>query len=133
MRPTMKRLLGMGVLAAAGYAVWRAIDARGSDSNVTWEPQPFPYPPVPRTTEVAEDSATAATQGGDARDDEAPTPGGWVEPDDATCPATHPVKAKLSSGIFHLPGGANYDRTRPDRCYASSAAAEADGLRAAKA
>jgi hypothetical protein len=56
----------------------------------------------------------------------------WVEPIDGTCPSTHPVKAKLSSRIFHLPGGANYPRTRPDRCYLDAAAAEADGLRPAK-
>jgi hypothetical protein len=42
------------------------------------------------------------------------------------------VKAKLSSGIFHVPGGANYARTQADRCYVSADAAETDGLRAAK-
>jgi hypothetical protein len=42
------------------------------------------------------------------------------------------VKAKLSSGIFHVPGGMNYERTRPDRCYVDSAAAERDGLRRSK-
>ena len=48
------------------------------------------------------------------------------------CPAHHPVKAKLASGIFHVPGGANYDRTqRRPLLPAPTAAAEADGLRAA--
>jgi len=42
------------------------------------------------------------------------------------------VKAKLGSGIYHVPGGGNYDRTHADRCYANAEAAEADGLRAAK-
>jgi hypothetical protein len=56
----------------------------------------------------------------------------WVDPDGTTCPTSHPLKAKLSSGIYHAPGGLNYDRTRPDRCYADDAAAEADGLRASK-
>ena len=37
-----------------------------------------------------------------------------------------------SSGIYHLPGGRFYDRTRPERCYVDPAAAEADGYRAAK-
>jgi hypothetical protein len=61
------------------------------------------------------------------------TPAPWVEPAaDGTCPGSHPVKAKLSSKIFHLPGGFNYPRTRPDRCYIDAAAAEADGLRPAK-
>lgn len=56
----------------------------------------------------------------------------WVEPTEGTCPTSHPVKAKLSSRIFHLPGMFNYERTRPDRCYRDPAAAESDGLRAAK-
>ncbi|HUF33783.1 MAG TPA: hypothetical protein VMN58_11320 [Acidimicrobiales bacterium] len=57
----------------------------------------------------------------------------WIEPDaDGTCPGSHPVKAKLSSKIFHLPGMLNYERTAPDRCYVDPDAAESDGLRAAK-
>jgi hypothetical protein len=56
----------------------------------------------------------------------------WVEAVDGACPVTHPVKAKAGSGIYHLPGGQFYDRTRAERCYADAAAAEADGYRAAK-
>ena len=56
----------------------------------------------------------------------------WVEPTGDVCPTSHPVKGKLSSKIFHLPGMLNYDRTKPDRCYADAKQAEADGLRAAK-
>ena len=56
----------------------------------------------------------------------------WVEPVDRACPDGYPVKAKLSSGIYHLPGMLNYERTIPDRCYESAAAATADGLRPAK-
>ena len=51
---------------------------------------------------------------------------------DGTAPTTHPVKAKESSGIFHTPGGRFYDRTKPDRCYPTAAAAEADGYRRSK-
>jgi hypothetical protein len=115
MRNATKRMLGLGLLAAAGYAVWRAFDARTvatGATGVTWDPQPFPYPPVPRETAV--------------------TASPWLEPHEGTCPTSHPVKAKLSSGIFHVPGGVNYGRTQPDRCYATPEAAEADGLRAAK-
>ena len=56
----------------------------------------------------------------------------WVGPEGGACPASHPVKAKLSSGVFHLPGMIYYDRTNPDRCYTDASAAEADGLRQAK-
>lgn len=62
----------------------------------------------------------------------APMAAAWVKPTDGTCPGTHPVKAKLSSMIFHLPGMVAYDRTNPDRCYIDAAAAEADDLRPAK-
>jgi hypothetical protein len=56
----------------------------------------------------------------------------WVEAVDGACPVSHPVKVKVGSGIYHLPGGRFYERTRPERCYADAAAAEADGYRAAK-
>jgi hypothetical protein len=55
----------------------------------------------------------------------------WVEPQGRVCPTTHPVKAKLRSAMFHLPGMGAYDRTIPDRCYRDEAAATADGLRRA--
>lgn len=56
----------------------------------------------------------------------------WVDPEDGSCPLTHPVKVKLASGIFHVPGGLAYDRTAPDRCYRDATAAEADGFRPSK-
>ena len=56
----------------------------------------------------------------------------WLDPIDGACPTGYDIKAKLSSGIYHVPGMVNYARTTPDRCYASSEAAEADGLRPAK-
>ncbi|MDQ6946591.1 MAG: hypothetical protein M3256_10055 [Actinomycetota bacterium] len=55
----------------------------------------------------------------------------WVEPEGGVCPTTHPVKAKLRSAIFHLPGMAAYSRTSPDRCYRDERAATNDGLRKA--
>jgi hypothetical protein len=56
----------------------------------------------------------------------------WVDPEGGICPTTHPVKAKLSSKIFHVKGGMNYERTVPERCYRDPAAAEADGFRRSK-
>lgn len=61
-----------------------------------------------------------------------PEPLLWVQPSGGVCPPSHPVKAKLESGIFHVPGGRFYERTRPDRCYADEQGAEADGLRRSK-
>jgi len=56
----------------------------------------------------------------------------WIEPTGSVCPPSHPVKAKLSSRLFHLPGMFAYARTVPDRCYGTPEAAEADGLVKAK-
>ena len=131
MRRFLKRVLKLGVLAGVGYAVWRYFEKQRSDSGVGWEPQPFPYPPQPRTTEETQADAPAPVEPAGAS---AAAPGAdaaWIEPNGDTCPATHPVKAKLSSKIFHVPGGQSYDRTRPDRCYRDPAAAESDGLRQA--
>jgi hypothetical protein len=75
-------------------------------------------PVADATTEVAADPVAGAP---------------WVEPTAAGgCPGGYPIKAKMSSKIFHAPGQLNYDRTTPDRCYVDADAAEADGLRAAK-
>ena len=49
-----------------------------------------------------------------------------------TSPLSHPIKAKLEAAVYHLPGMQNYTRTRPDRCYASEAAARRDGLSPAR-
>ncbi|HEV3365002.1 MAG TPA: hypothetical protein VG795_12850 [Acidimicrobiia bacterium] len=55
----------------------------------------------------------------------------WVQANDGMCPQSHPVKAKMSSKIFHIPGGRNYKSTKADRCYPDEASAQADGLRPA--
>jgi hypothetical protein len=129
MHKHVKRALGAGILGGAAYAAWRAWNARmpARPRGVEWSTAPFPFPPVPHGT--PREAAVAAVAPVAA----APAPVAWVEPNaDGTCPATHPVKAKLASGIFHVPGGANYARTKPDRCYVDAAAALADGLRASK-
>jgi hypothetical protein len=60
-----------------------------------------------------------------------PTP--WVDGSTVDlAPAGFPVKVKVSSGIFHVPGGRFYERTKADRWYATTDAAEADGYRQAK-
>jgi len=115
----LRRTIGLGVVAGAAYAVWRAIEKNQMPGDSGWEPQPFPFPPQPRSDEPTKSDAHRATPD-------------YVEPVGGTCPASHPVKAKLASGIFHVPGGQSYERTTPDRCYCDAAAATRDGLRASK-
>jgi hypothetical protein len=56
-------------------------------------------------------------------------PGSWVVPNGTSdVLATHPVKVKLSSRVYRVPGMPLYDRTVADRCYASVEAAETDGF-----
>ncbi len=64
---------------------------------------------------------------------DAPTRPVWViATSDGAAPEGFPVKVKVSSGIFHVPGGRFYDRTNPDRWYATTGAALADGYRQSK-
>ena len=128
MKTLLKRLLGLGMLAAAGYAMWRAYERRKVDTRRHLGPAAVPVPAA--AAHRRSERGHAAPSSTPAAETVAET--GWIEPDAGACPTSHPVKAKLASGIFHVPGGANYDRTKPDRCYSSAEAAETDGLRPAK-
>ena len=57
----------------------------------------------------------------------------WVLPVDGECPEGYPVKANDNSGIYHVPNGRFYARTKAERCYIDAESAAADGYRAAKA
>jgi hypothetical protein len=113
------RVVGVGTLLVTAYALWRVVEATrvGGEHG---EPAPSP---VARATLVAVPDPPRARPAG---------PASWVECNGAACPVTHPVKANLRSGIYHVPGGASYERTRPDRCYRDPATAAADGLRASR-
>jgi hypothetical protein len=54
---------------------------------------------------------------------------GRAAPSGMTCPASNPIKGNRASMIYHPPGGAFYDATRPEECFASPADAEAAGYR----
>ncbi len=111
------------VMLAVGVGVmlsWRR--GQGASPMPTDPPQWPEWPEQPPTTEPPSVAPGTPT-------DDQP----WVAPNaDGSAPASHPVEVKESSGIFHVPGGRFYDRTRPDRCYPTAAAAEADGYRRSK-
>ncbi|GAA3793888.1 thermonuclease family protein [Micrococcus endophyticus] len=86
---------------------------------------------VEEAPEPVEDEAPAAVA------EPAPVPAlaagsGPVPGADFVCPDDFPVKGNDNSFIYHVPGQQHYGRTNARNCYASAAAAEADGYRAAK-
>lgn len=147
----IRRLFRLALLAGVAAGVVAALRALTSDRDplpAAPAPRAEPWPPLPTKAAPAPDESpqpapppTDAPRPGPAapvttmpEPDGVPVGGqSYVEPTaDGECPAGYPIKAKLSSKIFHSPGQLNYDRTTPDRCYVDAAAAEADGMRAAK-
>lgn len=53
------------------------------------------------------------------------------EGSDRSCPDDAPIKGNLPSAIYHSPGDENYAGTKPERCFATGADAEAEGFRPA--
>ena len=132
-RRLLRLALLLGVLGGIAVALTKLLANQASDAAPTTT---RPSEPWPRLT--SDPTAAAPPVARAVPDPDAPAPPGeaqdrlWVEPTGSVCPTSHPVKAKLASKIFHLPGMANYERTNPDRCYVDAGAAERDGLRPAK-
>jgi hypothetical protein len=123
--------------------------APAATATASAPPPASPQPPAPSEADQADAGkadagksaptrAAKTTRKGPARKsptgraEEPPGERLWVPANEGVCPSTHPVKAKLSSKIFHTPAGRNYSRTKADRCYPDEASAQADGLRPAQ-
>src|SRR5689334_8781348 len=128
MRRGLTRILGLGIVVAMLVALWRAwsVRARSVAGEQEWTSSPSPFPPVPRPapprTSTAPPARTAPAAepvrqvvvppevelGGGPETEQAGEVAiesitAWVEPIDGACPPSHPIKAKLSSGIYHSP------------------------------
>jgi hypothetical protein len=126
MSSALRRVLVLLMLVsavAAAAAWWRDRDPAGGDA------EPPSWPPLEPLTTGTEAPATPPSTDDPAVGTVAPWRAGNA---DGSTPDGFPVKAKESSGIYHVPGGRFYDRTKPDRCYATADAAEADGYRRSK-
>jgi hypothetical protein len=121
-RTLLLLLLAAGVGAAVSW--WRGQSTTAVPAAPPhWPPLPEREAPPGRSHAALPDESVDAPESAQT----------WVSPHgDGSAPESHPVKAKVSSGIFHEPGGRFYDRTRADRCYPTAAAAEADGYRRSK-
>jgi len=111
------RAVGVGTLVVSAYALWRVVETARVLDDEDLSPRPAPALATSVVPAVSRPDVVPAR------------PAAWLDPDGRACPTTHPVKANLRSGIFHVPGGPSYQRTVPDRCYLDPAAAAADGLR----
>lgn len=131
----VRMLLGRRRPPVTGEASWPTLAEQAAASQAQ-PAEPAAAEPADRSADETAEPAEQAEPADDEPDkpaaEEPAAVEDWVEPVDGACPATHPVKGKPGSGIYHEPGGLFYDRTVPQRCYRSAEAAEADGLRAAK-
>jgi hypothetical protein len=120
MRRWLLRLLFLAVLIGSLVTIARRRRSGAEPVRPVW-------PPLDETEPSVAAAATAPTI-----PEGVPPSERWSEPVERACPPGFDVKVKLASGIYHLPGMFAYERAIPDRCYASAAAAEADGFRPAK-
>lgn len=106
------------------------------DRKAMPEPELEPDEAAPGEAEGTAEPDAAGESDEELADGEAEEPpppsSAWVEPVDGVCPASHPLKAKAASLIYHLPGMGNYERVKPDRCYVDEPSAQADGFRKAQ-
>ncbi len=146
----IQRVLMILSIAAAVYRWWQSRQGGPSGGGGGGSGRPVPIggpsvpslarsvPPPSREPELVGAGTMPQAHVGPSQGSPTPaeTPNGdaWVQPlGGGECPATHPIKANESSGIFHAPGGRFYERTEAVRCYRTPEAATADGFRAAKA
>lgn len=75
---------------------------------------------------VVSDASARNTECAPPRPDRTKPNGDW------TCPSWAPIKGNQSSMIYHVPGGAFYDKTNPEECFANEGAAQRAGYRKSK-
>jgi micrococcal nuclease len=88
---------------------------------------------APEPSSSASSSASSSTSASASASAGGGAGGGAVPPiSEDDCPSNAPIKGNQSSGIYHMPGDSYYDVTDPEECFASEAAAQAAGYRAAE-
>lgn len=132
----LAHVLKLGAVLGVAVGIIRAV-RRSTPPEVTGQASWRPLADTPAAQKRSgpvqfTDTGATADEPAAATEPATTTEQRWVEPVDGQCPATHPIKGNADSGIFHVPGGMSYERTVPERCYATAADAEADGFRQAK-
>jgi|TARA_R110002110_G_scaffold285968_1_gene500330 hypothetical protein len=127
----VRRSLWLVLIGAVGGVTWSWWRDRTAPPT---PPSPPEWPPLQPTNSAPAKPPVvdALVDSPDTRSDTGIR--SWLLPNaDGSCPDSHLIKANDNSGIFHVPGGRFYDRTKAERCYASAADAVADSYRPAKA
>jgi hypothetical protein len=133
-------LLRLAVLAGLGFVAWKVWQLLQEDEDHSHE-WVAAAPPV--VTEKPEAKHAAAKQVTATHVPEKHVPEmqvaeervaakPWVKPVGSTCPSGYPVKAKMASKVFRVPGMFSYEESKPERCYCDEGAAIADGFTRAK-
>jgi hypothetical protein len=127
----MRRVLLLLLLSGAAALIAITLRQRATPVAATAPPT---WPPIAPRPEPATTPATAPAADVVEPPTVVDTETSWRPLNaDGTMPDGYPIKAKNQSMIFHVPTGRFYARTIPERCYATEAAAIADGYRRAKA
>lgn len=130
LKSLIRKLLKLGAVAGAVLFLVRLFTRRPPAHDTETVPNDAASP---RSSGSSGASASAAPATETLTHTATTESAAWVAPDEnGAAPASHPVKVKVSSGIYHVPGGIAYDRTAADRFYVDAAAAEADGFRPSK-
>ncbi|MDX2378945.1 MAG: hypothetical protein QNM02_04215 [Acidimicrobiia bacterium] len=123
----LRRLFWFLLLATAGAAAYAWLRDRSTTPEIADAPA---WPPLDATTNAAPIDPLPSPD--PTTETERPAPD-WLRAEpDGSCPISHPIKANEKSGIFHVPDGRFYDRTKAERCYATAEAALSGGYRQAK-
>ena len=116
-----RRIAWLMLIALVGGATLAWLREREAPSELDPPQWPPLEPDDPRAAVAERESPDADTSAA------------WSAPqEDGSCPPGYDVKVNTNSGIFHVPGGRFYERTRPHRCYATAEVAVADGYRQSK-
>ncbi len=121
----------LSLLVGGAITFWK--QRQGTLTPSTTTPEWPPFQPFATETAAANAPASAPAKPAAFTEPLVDSQMKWAAPVDGGCPAGYPIKGNDNSGIFHVPGGRFYDRTVPERCYATAADALADGYRQAKA
>ena len=115
---------------ASGIGIWRLTTAQQCKLADRGNGIGEGTPGCTSTASATPSAAPQASPGPPVSAAGKPSAGGAVAPiSEDDCPPNAPIKGN-QSGLYHVPGGAYYDVTDPEQCFATPGAAEVAGYEA---